>query len=75
MAMKDKERGRRSARIRTHYNEWILEGQEAIDIQFVQTALKSFQEVMENLSPDTVKGTVHVKYILCGLQLPKDHVI
>ncbi|XP_071848550.1 EF-hand calcium-binding domain-containing protein 5-like isoform X3 [Apostichopus japonicus] len=56
MAMKDKERGRRSARIRTHYTEWILEGQEAIDIQFVQTALRSFQEVMENLSPDTVKA-------------------
>lgn len=58
MAMKDKERGRRSARVRTQYQEWLLDGQTDVEIQFVQTALKSFQEVMQTLPPDTMQGIV-----------------
>ncbi|KAJ8042730.1 EF-hand calcium-binding domain-containing protein 5 [Holothuria leucospilota] len=54
IAMKDRERGKRSARVRAQYDEWLLDGQEVVEMQFLQTALKSFNEVVEKL-PDELQ--------------------
>ncbi|XP_038058880.1 EF-hand calcium-binding domain-containing protein 5-like isoform X2 [Patiria miniata] len=57
--MRNEERQQRSARLRQNYQEWLIDDDGMIELQVLQTAVRSFADVVEGL-PDDVRKAAQV---------------
>ncbi|XP_054749406.2 EF-hand calcium-binding domain-containing protein 5-like isoform X5 [Lytechinus pictus] len=56
-ALKTQEKSRRSAHIRRHYKDWLLDPEGLVEQRAIQNSLTSFKEVLENLPEEFKKAS------------------